>query len=80
MYLTTYGVVLYCGTVESLIKDTLNKGHIRKKPPSKGHTLRSQKFHFPTILVSEEKTTSLKDKMPGPKVSFIRGSTVYVMV
>ena len=45
--------VLYSGTSDK--KDTPNKGHNRKKPLYKGHTLRST---FLYILTSEESATS----------------------
>ena len=61
--------------VESLLKDTLNKGHHRKYLPTKdtiGGTKNRLSYGSNRFFTSEEWTTSTVDKIAGPNVSFIQ--------
>ena len=65
-------IVSEVNTVEPPIKDTPNKGHNRKNLSIKD-TLMSQKFTFLLYFnLRREDNLSIKDKMPGPKMSIIR--------
>ena len=55
-------------TVESLLKDTLNKGHLALY---KGQALWSLQDHGNTILPLKEDNLSVTVKLAGPKVSVI---------
>ena len=70
-----YTIIMVSITVEPPIKDTPNKGHNKKKL-YKGHILRSQSSTFLLYQyifnLRREDNLSIKDKMPGPNVSFIR--------